>query len=194
MIDRYHSFAHLADSERLGIDYRIRMEDRHTPIVILAPHGGFIEPATSEIGEAIAGTDLSFYAFESLKNGAHGDFHITSHRFDEPMAVTLVGKTRTAVAIHGRGDGRTDAVWLGGRATALRDAIGASLYGAGFHAEPNKKLPGRHRLNICNRTLSGEGVQLEIPRSLRRRLLNEADLLANFSEAVRNGIYTAFGM
>lgn len=157
MADRYRDFDHLAANERLGIDYAIRITDRGTPSVILAPHGGWIEPNTSEIAEAIAGTDLSFYAFESLRDGPHGDFHITSHRFDEPRAIDLVGRSLTAVAIHGRRNEGSEAVWLGGRAIALRDAIGASLRDVGFEAEPNERLPGLNPANICNRTLSGEG-------------------------------------
>jgi phage replication-related protein YjqB (UPF0714/DUF867 family) len=188
MADRYRSFEDLAANSRLRIDYRIRVQDRGTPMVILAPHGGWIERDTTEIAEVIAGTDLSFYAFEALTDGSHGDFHITSHRFDEPKAVDLVGRSWTAIAIHGRRNEGKEVVWLGGRATALRDAIGASLREAGFDAEPNEKLPGRDRANICNRTLSGEGVQLELPRSLRRRLASEAALLQAFCEAIRNAI------
>jgi phage replication-related protein YjqB (UPF0714/DUF867 family) len=188
MADRYRTFDDLAANERLGIDYRIRIEDRGAPFVILAPHGGRIEPGTSEIAEAIAGTDLSFYAFEALKNGAHGDFHISSHGFDEPKAIDLVGRSRTAIAIHGRRDEGRDAVWLGGRAMALRNAIGASLRDAGFETEFNERLPGLHRTNICNRTLTGEGVQLELPRSLRRRLAIEAEFLQAFCETIRDVI------
>lgn len=77
---------------------------------------------------------------------------------------------------------------MGGRATTLRDAIGAYLRDAGFDAEPNKRLPGSDPMNICNRTLAGEGAQLELPRSLRRRLASEADLLKAFCEAVQNAL------
>jgi phage replication-related protein YjqB (UPF0714/DUF867 family) len=45
-IDRYRSFDELAAKERLGIDYRIRVEDRGAQFVDMAPHGGWIEPAT----------------------------------------------------------------------------------------------------------------------------------------------------
>lgn len=188
MADRYLKFEDLAAEMQPDVDYRIRSEDRGTSVVILAPHGGSIEPETAEIAEAIAGADLSFYAFEALKAGAHGDFHITSHRFDEPGALDLVGRSSIAVAIHGRKDDGSDTVWMGGRAKGLRDAIATSLREAGFCAELNTTLPGVHETNICNRTLSGEGVQLELPRSLRRKLATEQNTLENFCVAIRSAI------
>lgn len=191
MADRYRAFKDLAANERHGIDYCIRVEDRGTPSVILAPHGGWIEPGTSEIAEEIAGTDLSFYSFEALRNGSHGNYHITSHRFDEPKAIELVGKSWNAIAIHGRQNEGSEAVWLGGRAIVLCSAIGTSLRDAGFDAEPNKRLPGLEPANICNRTLSGEGVQLELPRSLRQRLASDTHLLRAFRDAVRSAIITS---
>ena len=188
MTDRYTEFKALADDNELGVDYDIRFEDRGSPVVILAPHGGTIEPETAKIAEEIAAEKFSFYAFEALKEGEFGDFHITSHLFDEPDALELVGRSFTAVAIHGRKNDGSDAVWLGGRATELRDAIGASLREAGFEAEPNSALPGVHETNICNRTRSGKGVQLELPRRLRRRLADDQSLLEQFCVAIRTAI------
>ncbi|WP_322893698.1 MULTISPECIES: poly-gamma-glutamate hydrolase family protein [unclassified Yoonia] len=188
MADRYQNFAELVADTQPDIPFRIRCDDRGSSVVIIAPHGGTIEPGTSEIAAAIAGSDLSFYAFEALQTGAHGDFHITSHRFDEPRALALVGRSLKAVAIHGRKDDGTEAVWLGGRATHLRDVIGAALRAAGFDAEVNTTLPGKHETNICNRTRSGAGVQLELPRSLRRRLTTQNDDLETFCMAIRSGL------
>lgn len=188
MADRYRTFDDLAANKRLGIDYGIRVSDRESQVAILAPHGGMIEPHTSEIAEAIARTDLSFYAFEALKDGPHGDFHINSHRFDEPQAIDLLSRSWTAIAVHGRRNDGTETVWLGGRAVALRDPIGTSLRDAGFLTDVNAKLPGVDPANICNRTVSGEGVQLELSRSLRGRLVRNADALLTFCKAVRNAL------
>lgn len=186
MPDRFGNFEDLKSEMREGADYRIRVADRGSPTVILAPHGGTIEPGTSRIAGAIAGTDHSFYAFEGLGPGAFADLHITSHRFDEPRALDLVGGAARALAVHGRRDDGTDTVWLGGRGTGLRDAIGRALRAAGFAADPNPRLPGIHETNICNRGRTGEGVQLELPRSLRRRLDEGPALLDAFSSAIRN--------
>ncbi|MEH6507392.1 MAG: poly-gamma-glutamate hydrolase family protein [Sulfitobacter litoralis] len=191
MADRYPDFATLAAAHEAGKDYQITVKDRGTPVVILAPHGGTIEPETAQIAQAVAADDLSFYLFEALHPGAHGDFHITSHRFDEPNALTLVARSVTSVAVHGRNNDGTDAVWLGGRAEGLRDAIGDALRDAGFAAELNTALPGVHPTNICNRTLSGAGVQLELSRSLRHALSEDTAMMDRFSAALRKAITKA---
>jgi phage replication-related protein YjqB (UPF0714/DUF867 family) len=191
MADRYPDFATLAAAHDHDRDYRITVQDRGTRVVILAPHGGTIEPETASIAQAVAGDDLSFYLFEALHAGAHGDYHITSHRFDEPRALALVAGADTSIAIHGRKDDGSDTVWLGGRDETLRDAVGDALRAAGFEAALNTALPGVHPSNICNRTRSGAGVQLELPRSLRRSLAEDGRMMARFSTALRAAISAA---
>ena len=188
MADRYASFADLAAEATAGVDYRVRAVDRGSQAVILAPHAGTIEPGTGRIARAIAGEDLSLYVFEALGPGGFAAFHITSHRFDEPEALALLRRARRAVAIHGRRDDGSDGVWLGGRDTALRDAIGAALRGAGFAAAVNARLPGLHEANICNRTRSGAGVQLELPLCLRRELGADPGRCRAFAAAVREAL------
>ena len=188
MADRYPDFATLAAAHDHDKDYRITVQDRGTRVAILAPHGGTIEPETASIARAVAGDDLSFYLFEALRAGAHGDYHITSHRFDEPRALALVAGADTSIAIHGRKDDGNDTVWLGGRDETLRDAVGDALRAAGFEAALNTALPGVHPSNICNRTRSGAGVQLELPRSLRRNLAEDGAMMARFSTALRAAI------
>ena len=86
--DKYASFALLAEAETEGTDYRIHTAPQPSPIVIIAPHGGAIEPGTSEIAAAIARNSYSLYCFEGLKpDRPHADLHITSERFDESRGV-----------------------------------------------------------------------------------------------------------
>jgi phage replication-related protein YjqB (UPF0714/DUF867 family) len=183
--DRFRSFSDLSAASEAEVDYRIEVQNAGSATVILAPHGGTIEPGTAEIARALAGERLSLYVFETLQPGAHGDFHITSHLFDEPKALSLVAEARTAVAIHGRRSGGSDTVGTGGLDAALRDSIGEALVSAGFDAAPNTRLPGEHPGNICNRTRSGAGVQLELSPELRRRLTRDQDAMQTFCDAIR---------
>jgi phage replication-related protein YjqB (UPF0714/DUF867 family) len=191
--DRYPNFAALNAEEERGLHFQVWLEDRGTPIVVLAPHGGWIEPGTSEIAKAIAGDDLSIYSFESLVPGRpHSDLHITSTRFDEPEGLALARAAETAVAIHGRANsGDLKTIGLGGRDLAFRDAIARALRAAGFSvaiAPPD--MAARDPSNICNRGTSGAGVQLELPLSLRRRLVGNPTRLRSFCDAVRNAMST----
>ncbi len=193
MADRYPSFVALAAKERLDVDYRIRLRDRATSIVLVAPHGGMIELGSSEIAEAIAGEDYSLYCFEGLLPGrAHCDLHITSSCFDEPQALALVSTAATAVAVHGRADhAEPRTIWMGGRDEALRDAIASSLRAAGFPPlASGHALPGQEITNICNRGTTGAGVQLEIPRTSRNQLVGDQAEMRSFASAVREALAT----
>lgn len=189
MVDKYSNFAELTANERVGIDFQIRVENRGTPVAIIAPHGGRIEPGTSEIAATIAGDTQSFYAFEALRPaGERGSLHVTSSRFDEPQALALVGEAQKVVAIHGRADdGDPLTVSVGGLDMALRDEVVAALRAAGFAAAivTQGRLAGRDSANICNRGAIGAGVQLELPRTLRTQLTTELVRLRAFCDAVR---------
>lgn len=193
MIDRYQSFAALAAREREGVHYRIRVVPRPSPVAVLAPHGGFIEPGTSQAAHEIAGDHFSLYCFESLALRARGDgLHITSTRFDEPQALGLVAGARVVIGVHGRKDGSDEAsVWVGGLHEAFRDAVSAALLASGFRARSvgeGHPLAGRDPMNICNRGRDGAGVQLEIPRALRMSFEKDAARCQSFGAAVRQAL------
>lgn len=168
MLDKYASFAELAAQERDGRDYRIRVLERvGSRVVVLAPHGGRIEIGTSELAEMVAGSEHSLFVFEGLKPyGANRDLHITSHRFDHPHCLALTCAHDVTLAIHGcRGDSR---IFLGGLAGDLTARLARHLTGAGLTVSvEGHGYPGRHPLNICNRSSRGRGAQLEITRDLR---------------------------
>ncbi len=168
-VDKYMNFTQLSQSEREGSDYQRLIEDRHADIVIIAPHGGGIEPGTSEIAKAIAGEEFSLYCFEGMKGkGNHEALHITSTRFDEPRCITLVTAACRAIAVHGQ-DSQDKTAFLGGRDEAMLKRLRDSLVAEGFNVQTDMTLDlqGRDKANICNRTQSKRGVQLELSNGLR---------------------------
>ena len=173
MADKYRTFAELERSEPSGLSYCIAVRRAQTRFAIVAPHGGGIEPGTSELAAAVGGFIHSSYTFEGLKESGNQDLHITSTRFDEPMCLALVGVSQAVVTMHGEdGGGDGDGVFMGGLDTALGDRIGAVLTREGFdvrkHPDPN--LQGREPANLCNRGLSKAGVQLELSKGVRRTM------------------------
>jgi phage replication-related protein YjqB (UPF0714/DUF867 family) len=185
----YSSFKELADCEVEGQDYRIRIELRDPRVLILAPHGGRIEPATVEIAEAIAGTNYSFYAFEGLKRDGNNVLHIESHLFDEPRALKAVEKADVVIVVHGQIDRKDGFIMAGGLDTHLRSEIERQLETSGFLTRlPAEGLMGTDPQNICNRGKLRQGVQLEISRKVRDLLRNDTDRLRALGEAVRRAI------
>jgi phage replication-related protein YjqB (UPF0714/DUF867 family) len=173
MADKYPDFETLSRNETSGIDFRILVRRAGAALAIVAPHGGGIEPGTSEIAEAVAGEEFSFYAFEGLKSRRNADLHITSTRFDEPMCLTVIAQSEAVVTLHGEdsaGDG--EGVFLGG----LDDTLGArfriALEARAFDVRrhPNRQLQGLERENLCNRGTSGKGVQLELSQGVRKEM------------------------
>jgi phage replication-related protein YjqB (UPF0714/DUF867 family) len=185
----YTSFKELADHEVEGQDYRIKIELRDPRVLIMAPHGGKIEPATGEIAEAIADTDHSFYSFEGLKADGNSVLHIESHLFDEPRALEAVRKAEVVITVHGQIDQKEEFVMIGGLHDRLRLKVQQGLEAAGFQTRPpTEGLMGTDPQNICNRGRAKQGVQLEVSRKARDLLRSDGDRLRVFAEAMRRAI------
>ena len=88
----------------------------------MAPHGGGIEPGTGDIADAVAGQHHSFYCFKGIKKQGNRVLHITSNRFDEPLAMTMVTNANWVLTIHGCRDVEP-VVWVGGRDLPQGDRI-----------------------------------------------------------------------
>lgn len=171
MPDRYANFALLAACEEEGADFRVRYRLADSPVTIVAPHGGGIEAGTSELAEAVAGREHSFYAFEGIRSHGNADLHVTSTRFDEPRGLQVVSRSDVVLAIHGR-DCDDETASFGGLHVELIDHLAVALERAGFRTARHDRpgYAGADPDNICNRGRSGRGAQLELPRGLRRRL------------------------
>jgi len=173
MADTYRNFAALEQHERSGIDYCVLVRREEPAFAIVAPHGGGIEPGTSEIADAIARLRWSFYAFEGLKRSGNRVLHITSTCFDEPMCLILLSDTNRVVTIHGEeSEDDGEGVFVGGLDAELGARVGGLLTAKGFDVRkhPNPDLQGLDPQNICNRGTAGAGVQLELSRAVRETL------------------------
>jgi phage replication-related protein YjqB (UPF0714/DUF867 family) len=134
MPDTYRNFDQLAEHETQDVAFSIQVVDRNEALAIIAPHGGSVEPGTSELADAIAGSTFSFYAFEGTKNAGNAVLHITSTRFDEPRGHALVSNSRKAIAIHGE-DGKESIVLLGGRETEFLGQLKTAHEESGFRVQ-----------------------------------------------------------
>jgi phage replication-related protein YjqB (UPF0714/DUF867 family) len=191
--DKYPNFEVLRRSEGGG-NFRIDCCIRQSPVAIIAPHGGNIEPGTSAIATKIAADDYCLYCFEGRKPRDNWDLHITSTHFDEPQCLTLISRCDRVVAIHGC-NGQQPIVYMGGLDQCLLDAIRNHFDEVGIltGTHNNPDLQGIHSKNICNRGRRGQGVQLEVSYGLRSALIaivpSEGTLsLATFAAAVRSAI------
>lgn len=182
MTDYYGSMTELYKCEPVG-NYNKRsrtIENEHR--IVLGLHGGSVEPGVSELTLGIAGgvydinSKYNYWLWESLRPiGENGGMHVTSVNFDDEAARILTGKATMCVAVHGcadtiAGGSPGDRIaWVGGLDTELRDDIILALQNAGFDAEiaSDPTIAGTNPLNICNRTSSEVGVQIETTVSLR---------------------------
>jgi phage replication-related protein YjqB (UPF0714/DUF867 family) len=175
MDDRYPNFETLSRSEASGLDFRLLVRQATERFAIVAPHGGGIEPGTSELADVIAGEEFSFYAFEGLKRSQNADLHITSTHFDEPMCLTVISRSEIVITIHGENsEEEGEGVFLGGLNDDLGERIGTALQRSGFDVRkhPDPELQGHEPENICNRGRSGSGVQLELSRAVREEMFS----------------------
>jgi phage replication-related protein YjqB (UPF0714/DUF867 family) len=189
MEDKFTSFQFLKEHYRFGIDYQITGVYRGGTILILAPHGGGIEPGTSELARAIAGDELSFYLFEGILPAKNNALHITSHHFDEPQCLKILVNFENALVIHGCRR-KESVIYVGGGDNELKKRLYSHL---------RKKYPiilattwryaGQQKMNICNRTKSMRGVQLEFSTGIRKELF--ANYLTQKGRQVVTSLFTS---
>jgi phage replication-related protein YjqB (UPF0714/DUF867 family) len=168
MVDKYRNFSELSWHEREGQDYEVVYRRSDSIFLVMAVHGGAIEPGTSEIADAIAGKNFSFYTLKGIKEHGNADLHIKSTCFDEPQALSLLKRSRIAITVHGRKrEGQT--IYVGGLHLQLKERIIYALEAAGLKVthQDFPSYKGLNFRNLCNLGQSEAGVQLEISKGLR---------------------------
>ncbi len=186
----YINYKELASSQNEGTDYKITLDDHDNDVCIVAPHAGEIEPVTSEIAKAIAKDNYNLYLFEGCLRKDNSRLHITSHKFDEPNALALVKKSQITLGVHGRKDrSDKDTIYLGGLDSEFVSFIATRLEAARVSSQiGGHSFPACSPNNICNRGNSGTGAQIEVPKTLRDKLRQDAKLLDRFAGAIRSSI------
>ena len=186
--DKYSCFDELQRHETLGRDYTLTVRDAGSRVTIIAPHGGKIEPRTSDLVRKIAGEIYNYYCFEGIKQKDNAALHITSHRFDEPGAIKLVSKSDVVVAVHAC-TGNAGRVHIGGLNKILGRLIAKELQNRGIGvSNDHPRFQGSNPDNICNRGATGLGVQLEVTRDLR----DDLKKVKMIARAVRAALLTLY--
>lgn len=196
-MDPLKNFSELTHHATVGKDFIIEMRKGDSGFGIMAPHGGGIEPGTAVVADAIAGDDHAYYAFKGIRPMDNRRLHIASTLFDEPRVLNLARQCHTIITIHGCREAKP-VVYVGGRDDALKKRVGFHLMQIKIpvgNTVPTS-LKGLHRQNLCNRGLSGKGVQLEISSPLRHELIGPGNWqhpqlttkLACFAQAVRQAL------
>ncbi|MDZ4837422.1 MAG: poly-gamma-glutamate hydrolase family protein [Candidatus Melainabacteria bacterium] len=147
-------------------DYIIRSRNRGSKVTVVSPHGGYIEPGTSAIAEAVAGRTFNFFDFQGFQVERPWELHVTSTRFRHPALEQLLSQSSHAVSIHGMGEVDRWNIWIGGLNVSMKERMATSLQKAGFSViTDTPKYRGEDPRNIVN-LVSKMGVQLELPSDL----------------------------
>jgi phage replication-related protein YjqB (UPF0714/DUF867 family) len=176
---------------------RLDDDGRNTGLLVLAPHGGQVEPPTDLQAERLAarigkpGRVSTWRCRGYHPRGGQAAFdrwHITStdiHEASYPLLARVAArKFEHAVSFHGMLD---DRILVGGSSppslrAAVRDAIRDALAGTGIAVDlalPGDGNAGRDPRNIVNRYAPGGGVQIEqSPRARREHWQAITDAVA----------------
>lgn len=201
MHDYYRNFSSLLADERADVDYRICSWARQSPVLVMAPHGGGIEPGTSEIVRQTAGEDYSLFMFEGIKSSGNRQLHVKSENYELPQALIMAQRADWLIAVHGCED-EDDLTLVGGLDFGLKWHITEELATNRFpvSTSPRPGLGGIAPKNICNRNHRNAGVQIEISRGQRRRMFKDLGrrgrgeatvVFYRFCESLRSAIFNA---
>jgi phage replication-related protein YjqB (UPF0714/DUF867 family) len=166
----------------LGRDFRVAFGDTKIDLCLLiAPHGGGIEPGSSEIMRAVAEVGgWAWYEFAGFLRQGNKALHITSTDFDEPTLRSMLPQAGFIVAFHGASESRETIVYVGGKWKLGRQTVTESINAtSGEHgiqavdavdSAVAAHLRGVDDSNITNLGKRAEGVQLEFSRGARNLL------------------------
>ncbi|MEV4424691.1 poly-gamma-glutamate hydrolase family protein [Streptomyces sp. R-07] len=177
--------------------------ERGTSELCLAIAGYDPTDATDPTRAPLLPTTHDYWMFEGTRSSNNSQLHVTSVNCDDHVASVLAASHLNVLSLHGcqysqlgipetmiwPSQSDPKLVVVGGLNKALREALVHELETAGFPALDALSDEWRDRYNladfagadprnICNRTMTGAGAQLEITEDMRRSLFG--DLATNF--------------
>lgn len=175
--DKYKNFEQLEETEAINKDYSIHFEENNSDVLLIAIHGGGIEPGTTELTKYMADKyGYSYYTFNGIKKEDNLSMHITSTNYDEPKALEMMSNSLRTISFHGY-ESDIKNTYVGGLDEKLSQKIKSELEGAGFPVSgPPKRFEGKDKNNIANKNKSKKGVQLEISKAQREAFFKNNNL------------------
>ena len=176
------SFKELSLLKKEGQDFEIKLRTGTTQSLVMASHGGTIEPGTSELAEATAGEKHSYYSFTGLVDD-YLSLHLTSTEFDEPRLLVLIQQAQNCLGLHGLKDDQID--FCVGGANAEKRKSYFKLLSQKFPkwrtcelcCPPNLGTSSKNIVNKCQFS----GVQIEMGSTLRLELKQNSAFMKELS-------------
>ncbi len=204
-------------------DYKVVDKEDGEDVIVLAIHAGAIELNTGQIARAISRTNKwDYYTFVGrIKNQACKDLvpgsgtpnfdvlHITSEKFNDPVAIRAVRSHKKAISIHGhKQDHAPGSICVGGLNKAQRNEFityvnsnqsSFGLYRLNSIDAPKQTsgdcsesfLKGISPHNIVNRNSSEMGLQLELNSQMRKDLVKSGADYDQLQQIIYGGVVQA---
>lgn len=180
------SYKELMATKIEGKDFEVKTRYVNGKALVMAIHGGKLEPGTTELADAIASKKFSFYSFTALVDDYLG-LHLTSTDFDEPRLSELTQVAEKCLSLHGLKDDERD-FCVGGANAQKRKAYAALLAqkfpkwrSCELCCPPNSGTSNQNVVNRCKLP----GVQIEMGRSLRAELKQNPVFLKEVSKVLQ---------
>lgn len=176
--DYYCSMTDLLKGTQEGKDWTKESTNRHSNVLIFAPHGGNIEKGTTELTKAIANKgNYDYYAFNGTRNKNNSQLHVTSTNYNDLDLINRNYNKDVSISVHGAGQSQgKNTVLIGGRDEKLIQLISKELSTFKFNVQRSLgHLAGIDTNNVVNYNKKGQGVQLELTPDLRKSFFSNGD-------------------
>ena len=177
MEDKYSSFQKL--NKDAPYSFKIKSNFKDGSFLIFTPHGGGIEPGTTELCKWFNDNSFSYYTFSGIRKTKCKELHITSHHFDEPRLFKMLNQHQCAISFHGMSNSMKQQhnnadIVLGGLNDVLLNELYTNLKKGSYTVVaardfPESNLRAHQPNNVTNRCISNKGVQIELSEDLRKK-------------------------